>query len=67
MGALIWDGAAIWRDGFFQGYNNQVFLTIAMQAVGRLIIAMVMKYTDNILKGFATSAAIVVSVMASVI
>jgi solute carrier family 35 (UDP-sugar transporter), member A1/2/3 len=67
MGALIWDGAAIWRDGFFQAYNNLVLLTIAVQALGGLIIAMVMKYADNILKGFATSAAIIVSVVASVI
>lgn len=67
MGALIWDGAAIWRDGFFQDYNNLVLLTIAVQALGGLIIAMVMKYADSILKRFATSAAIVVSVVASVI
>lgn len=31
------------------------------QAVGGLIVAAVMKYADNILKGFATSLSIVLS------
>ena len=32
-----------------------------MTAVGGLLVAMAMKYADNILKGFATSASIVMS------
>jgi len=34
-----------------------------MQAVGGLLVAVVVKYADNILKGFATSLSIVVSVV----
>lgn len=37
-----------------------------MQSGGGLLVAIVIKYADNILKGFATSAAIVVSCIASV-
>jgi UDP-sugar transporter A1/2/3 len=46
-----------------------MFITyvVVLQAGGGLIVAMVVKYADNILKGFATSLAIVVSCIASVI
>jgi UDP-sugar transporter A1/2/3 len=43
------------------GFNWLTWVLVANQAVGGLLVAMVMKYADNILKGFATSAAIVVS------
>jgi UDP-sugar transporter A1/2/3 len=51
--------------GFFQGYNNIVLVVIIMQAAGGLLIAAVMKYADNILKGFATSVSIVLSSLIS--
>ena len=60
------DGDAIQEKGFFFGYNNLVWLNIFVQSAGGLIVAVVIKYADNILKGFATSIAIVVSCLASV-
>jgi len=54
-----WD--AIAKDGFFQGYNVIVFIIIILQAFGGLVVAMTVKYADNILKGFATSISIIVS------
>lgn len=36
-----------------------------MQAVGGLLVAVVVKYADNILKGFATSFAIILSCVVS--
>jgi len=42
-----------------------VWLIISLQAFSGLLVAVVVKYTDNILKGFATSAAIVISCIAS--
>ena len=36
-----------------------------LQAFSGLIVAVVVKYADNILKGFATSAAIVISCVVS--
>jgi solute carrier family 35 (UDP-sugar transporter), member A1/2/3 len=65
-GALVWDGEAIKQSGFFQGYNTLVLATILVQAVGGIIVALVVKYADNILKGFATSIAIILSIVASV-
>lgn len=64
-GAFVWDGQAIRENGFFQGYNSIVFFTVCVQAAGGLIVAMVIKYADNILKGFATSLSIILSTVAS--
>lgn len=49
-GGLVWDGRAIRNGGFFQGYNPTVVATIVIQAGGGLIVAIVIKYADNILK-----------------
>ncbi|KIV77282.1 hypothetical protein PV11_09093 [Exophiala sideris] len=66
FGCLMWDGQAIAQGGFFQGYNVIVVATVCTQAAGGLIVAMVIKYADNILKGFATSLSIILSTVASI-
>ena len=43
------------RVNFFKGYNSIVWGVIFFQAAGGLIVAMVVKYADNIIKNFATS------------
>jgi UDP-sugar transporter A1/2/3 len=65
FGAFAWDGRAIREGGCFQGYNTVVLMTILLQAGGGLIVAMVIKYADNILKGFATSLSVILSAVAS--
>ena len=65
IGTAAWDGTTIARDGFFQGYSPIVWLTLIIQAAGGLIVALVVKYADNILKGFATSISIIISAAAS--
>nr|CAG8463609.1 6918_t:CDS:2 [Entrophospora candida] len=64
----VWwkDGDGVWEKGFFYGYNLTVVGAIACQAIGGIIVAMVVKYADNILKGFATSISIILSFIASV-
>jgi solute carrier family 35 (UDP-sugar transporter), member A1/2/3 len=52
--------------GFFYGYRPVVWWAIAVSALGGLLTAVVVKYADNILKAFATSIAIVLSVIMSV-
>lgn len=52
--------------GFFYGYNELVWTVILLQAIGGLVVAVVVKYADNILKGFSTSLAIVLSCVFSV-
>mmetsp|Transcript_44345 Transcript_44345/g.100242 ORF Transcript_44345/g.100242 Transcript_44345/m.100242 type:complete len:181 (-) Transcript_44345:475-1017(-) len=51
--------------GFFFGYSSVVWLVVLLQAGGGLLVAMVVKYADNILKGFATSLSIIISCVAS--
>eukprot|EP01061_Rhynchopus_euleeides_P026990 TRINITY_DN43964_c0_g1_i1.p1 TRINITY_DN43964_c0_g1~~TRINITY_DN43964_c0_g1_i1.p1 ORF type:complete len:378 (+),score=136.03 TRINITY_DN43964_c0_g1_i1:21-1154(+) len=46
---------------FFQGYTPYVWLLVTIQAAGGLLVAIVIKYADNILKGFATALAILLS------
>ncbi|KNC85236.1 hypothetical protein SARC_02571, partial [Sphaeroforma arctica JP610] len=60
------DSKAVYADGFFAQYNYLVWMVILLHAAGGLIIAVVVKYADNILKGFATAAAIILSAIISV-
>lgn len=66
VGSLLKDGAAIAENGFFYGYNRWTWLAILNQAFGGLLVAVVVKYADNILKGYATSISIILSSIASV-
>uniref|UniRef100_A0A915I769 Nucleotide-sugar transporter n=1 Tax=Romanomermis culicivorax TaxID=13658 RepID=A0A915I769_ROMCU len=60
------DGKIVQKHGMLYGYDQLVWLIVYVYALGGLTVAVVIKYADNILKGFATSAAIVVSCVASV-
>ncbi|KIH56293.1 UDP-galactose transporter [Ancylostoma duodenale] len=57
----LYDWQAIEKDGFLQGYNTIIWIVVALQAYGGLVIALVVKYADNILKGFAVSLSIILS------
>jgi len=50
----------------FRNFGGWAWATVAIQVFGGLITAVVIKYSDNILKGFATSLSIVLSFLASV-
>lgn len=64
---LWWsEGAAVAQHGFLFGYTGLVWAVIFNQAFGGLLVAVVVKYADNILKGFATSFSIIISTVASV-
>jgi UDP-sugar transporter A1/2/3 len=57
------DRAIVATYGFFHGYSGIVWCVIILQAIGGLVVAMVVKYADNILKGFAASFSIVTSLI----
>jgi len=61
------DSAAVASQGFLGGYSPIVWTVVTVQAVGGLIVAVVVKYADNVLKVFATSFSIVVSCILSAI
>lgn len=61
------DAVAVAQQGFFGGYTSLVWTVVVVQAVGGLIVAVVVKYADNVLKVFATSFSIVISCILSAI
>ncbi|XP_037325452.2 solute carrier family 35 member A3a isoform X2 [Pungitius pungitius] len=65
FGMLAYDGDRVRESGMFQGYNAVTWAVVALQALGGLVIAAVIKYADNILKGFATSLSIILSTLIS--
>ncbi|KAI0957475.1 hypothetical protein AcW1_005858 [Taiwanofungus camphoratus] len=54
------------RFQLFENFGVWAWATVAVQVLGGLLTALVIKYADNILKGFATSLSIVISFLASV-
>ncbi|PVF98048.1 hypothetical protein CPB86DRAFT_853872 [Serendipita vermifera] len=61
---LVRDGMGI--QDMFANFGFWAWLTVITQVFGGLVTALVIKYSDNILKGFATSLSIIVSFFASV-
>jgi len=61
IGAFLKDGAQIMEGGFLQGYTPLTWMVVVLEASGGIVVALVIKYTDNILKNFATAISIVSS------
>lgn len=66
LGVFWKDGENIAKTGFFVGYNWVVWAAIIFQAMGGVIVALVINYADNIAKNFATSISIIISCVVSV-
>lgn len=66
IGVFLNDGAKVMEKGFFYGYTAWVWFVILLASMGGLYTSVVVKYTDNIMKGFSAAAAIVLSTVASV-
>lgn len=64
---FVGDSAEVSRKGFFVGYSPLVVSVITVQAVGGLIVAVVVKYADNVLKVFASSFSILFSCIISAV
>jgi UDP-sugar transporter A1/2/3 len=69
---IIFNNAGAASDGrsfpfsLFANFSGWAWATVLTQVFGGLITAIVIKYSDNIMKGFATSLSIVLSFLASV-
>ncbi|EGD77469.1 UDP-N-acetylglucosamine transporter [Salpingoeca rosetta] len=61
IGVVVNDGDRVAEGGFFQYYSTVTWIAISLQAFGGLIIAAVIKFADNILKGFANSISIILT------
>ncbi|XP_069743468.1 CMP-sialic acid transporter isoform X2 [Narcine bancroftii] len=67
IGVYLNDGAQVMEKGFFFGYTHWVWTVVFLASLGGLYTSVVVKYTDNIMKGFSAAAAIVLSTAASVL
>ena len=65
----VWtkDGKAVSEKGLFQGFNGLVWFVTFLEAFGGIVVALVIKYADNIAKNFSTAVSIVTSVIVSAI
>ncbi|QRW27448.1 UDP-galactose transporter [Rhizoctonia solani] len=69
---IIFNNSGTTSDGrsfpfsLFANFSGWAWATVLTQVFGGLITAIVIKYSDNIMKGFATSLSIVLSFLASV-
>eukprot|EP00565_Helicotheca_tamesis_P007885 CAMPEP_0185724054 /NCGR_PEP_ID=MMETSP1171-20130828/657_1 /TAXON_ID=374046 /ORGANISM="Helicotheca tamensis, Strain CCMP826" /LENGTH=373 /DNA_ID=CAMNT_0028391829 /DNA_START=203 /DNA_END=1324 /DNA_ORIENTATION=+ len=52
---------------FLYGFTAEVWILVILQAGGGLLVAAVIKYADNVLKGLATGVSVVVSTACAVI
>lgn len=62
---FVEDAHEVSQKGFFVGYSPLVIAVITVQAVGGLVVAVVVKYADNVLKVFASSFSILLSCIIS--
>lgn len=60
-GAMAQDGQQILHAGLFQGFNWRVVLAVFTHASGGLLVAVVLKFADNILRQFSTAISIVIT------
>lgn len=54
-------------NGYFHGFTAWVWILVWLQAGGGLLVAAVIKYADNVLKGLATGVSVVVSTALSIL
>lgn len=67
LAAVLKDREAINVRGVFHGFNGTVWAMIVTGSLGGLLVSLVVKYADNILKTFATSVAIIGTAILSTI
>lgn len=64
--AVTDDLSKVREHGFFDGYNSWVCASIVNNSFGGLLIAVIIKYADNIIKNFATAISIVLTTAISI-
>mmetsp|Transcript_65125 Transcript_65125/g.167998 ORF Transcript_65125/g.167998 Transcript_65125/m.167998 type:complete len:364 (+) Transcript_65125:109-1200(+) len=61
IAAFVNDGQRIRDDGLLQGYSWRTLAAIFTLATGGLLVAVVIKYADNILRQFSTALSIIIT------
>eukprot|EP00884_Botryococcus_braunii_P008887 jgi/Botrbrau1/179/Bobra.0022s0159.2 len=66
MYSILKDGREIKEAGFLQGFDILAWSVVALQVFGGLIVGMVVKYADNILKNFANALSVIFTVLGAI-
>jgi UDP-sugar transporter A1/2/3 len=61
------DFDSIAEKGFFYKWDYLTICVVLNQAIGGLVVALVVKYADSIVKGFAVSISIVINCAISIV
>lgn len=61
------DRHRIEKFGIFHDYSSLVWFAVVLDSIGGLIVGLVLKYSDNILKGFASAISIVLACFVAMI
>jgi UDP-sugar transporter A1/2/3 len=65
--ATVVVGTAITAKSYLHGFSFWTWILVALQAGGGLLVAAVIKYADNVLKGLATGVSVVLSTALSMV
>ncbi|CAK0773250.1 hypothetical protein CVIRNUC_004045 [Coccomyxa viridis] len=60
------DGRTVAAGGLMQGFDYLAWSVVGLQVFGGLIVGMVVKYADNILKNFANALSVIFTVIGAV-
>ena len=64
--ALVKDFPVIVEYGLWHGFDRSAIIAVISSALGGLIVSAVLKYADSVLKGYATSASVILTGMLAV-
>ena len=65
VGILLADDPVIAADGWLAGFSALTWTCVLMQSLGGLLVAVTIKYADNILRGFAQGLALIIGAVGS--
>merc|ERR1712217_380385 len=64
--ALVKDNEKIRCAGLLQGFDAVTLCVVLLQVFGGLVVGLVVKYTDNIMKNFANAVSVILTVLLSI-
>lgn len=59
--AVLCDFPVILEHGLWHGFDRRAIVAVMSSALGGLIVSAVLKYADSVLKGYATSASVILT------
>lgn len=59
--AVVADFRQIIEHGLWYGFDHRAVVAVVSSALGGLIVSAVLKYADSVLKGYATSASVILT------